>query len=175
MPVTLRRTLAHVLIVAGRLVLIATVLLAVWIGFRGSSVTENEVIGLFVVLTATGSLWPMLLLPMASAALTTTSGGVLAAETVLGRRTVAEPRVVHALRIPGQVWGWQVEVVGGRGRAVIVSSELWDWPDGYELDDVPWIGHPWWWGWLAIGCWMLGGLAVIAIGFGLIVWLIPGA
>ena len=71
---------------------------------------------MLVTLRRTAIMWPMLLLPMASAALTTTGGSALAGKTVLGLRTVAEPRVVHSLRIPGQLWGWQVEIVVGRGR-----------------------------------------------------------
>ena len=125
------------------------------------------------MLTATAIMWPMLLLPMASAALTTTGGGVLAAKTVLGLRTVAEPRVVHALRIPGQLWGWHVEVVVGRGRVVVASSERWHWPDDYGLGGVPQGRHPWWTGWLAVAGWILSALAFIAIGFGLVAWLVP--
>lgn len=169
---TLRTVLARALIVAGRVLLAATVLMAVWVGYRAASVTESEVVGLFVLLAASGSVWPMLLLPMASAALATTGGGITA-ETVLGRRSVAEVRVVHALRLPGHVWGYQVEVVLGRGRLIVASSELWEWPDDYGLGAVPQVIHPWWTGWLAMAGWMLGGLAAIALGFGLLAWLVP--
>ena len=128
---------------------------------------------MLVTLRRTAIMWPMLLLPMASAALTTTGGSALAGKTVLGLRTVAEPRVVHSLRIPGQLWGWQVEIVVGRGGVVVVSSERWDWPDDYGLGAVPQVRHPWWTGWLAMAGWILSAFGIVAIGFGLVAWLVP--
>lgn len=171
MLATLRLVLARAFIVAGRILLAATLLMPVWVGYRASSVTGNEVVGLFVLLAVSASVWPMLL-PVASAALATTGAGV-AAETVLGRRFVAEVRVVHVLRLPGQLWGYELEVVLGRGRLIVASSELWEWPEDYELGAVPRVFHPWWTGWLVLAGWLLGGLAVIAIGFGLVAWLVP--
>ncbi len=167
---TLRIVLARALVTAGRVIVVAPVLMGAWVVFRGASATQGESTALGLLFALAGVSWPMLLLPIASAALVTV-GSRLTAETVLGTRHVAEPRVVHVVPLPLQLSDYRVEVVLGTGWVIVVSSGVWDGPGDYHVVGVQRVIQPWWVGWLVLLGWFLGFPALTFLGWGLIVLL----
>lgn len=98
---------------------------------------------------------PLLLLPVSSAALITTEGESLSAQTVLGhRRLETASLTTRWFELPGNGWDWEVEILrDGAGRRVfVVGSQLWA---GTAL--------PWFVGWLVMLGWIALSVAVLLL------------
>lgn len=110
---------------------------------------------------------PLLLLPVSSAALITTEGESLSAQTVLGhRRLETASLTTRWFELPGNGWDWEVEILrDGAGRRVfVVGSQLW----AIAGDDsspamVPGTALPWFVGWLVMLGWIALSVAVLLL------------
>lgn len=84
-----------------------------------------------ILLLVFSLLAPVLVLPVASAALTSTSDGWLTAQTVLGSRKIYLPNAsVHLVYVPGRGWGMRLILLRDKKRILAVAgSELWAYND----------------------------------------------
>lgn len=117
---------------------------------------------------------PLILLPVTSATLTSSTDGILEARTVLGRRRLALASVtVRSLEMQEEFLSWHISILrDGSGMGVIVIGwEPWK-PAGRELGASwsPGRRLPWYVEWLVILGWTVIG---VVIGFVALLAIIP--
>lgn len=132
-----RIRIGQALIWAGRAYLLALILVSVVCGFAGPAWISADTAMIFLLVFAI--LWPWLLLPVTSIALTTSEGGCLYGVSVLGRRRVATDSLrATRVTLPGRGYSSYVAVLRDHRLRllIVVGTGMWE---ASHFDEV--AGH----------------------------------